>query len=177
VIPTAAADGATVTVTATRARTEVARVYNLTVADEHTYYVLAGGTPVLVHNDGGIGDRFRNWRYSRPGYSNYVLINAEGEIYYSGMFGPKDTQAGVERRHGANNDRFSKANGDRMEVLEGRRTYGEARLTEQRVAEANKTIIGRGADTYRGNRQNPLAANKVAKYEAYEKSLGTGGGC
>ncbi|KOU67461.1 hypothetical protein ADK55_03350 [Streptomyces sp. WM4235] len=25
--------------------------YNLTVADSHTYYVLAGATPVLVHND------------------------------------------------------------------------------------------------------------------------------
>ncbi|MDJ0347642.1 polymorphic toxin-type HINT domain-containing protein [Streptomyces sp. H10-C2] len=27
--------------------------YNLTVRDLHTYYVLAGNTPVLVHNDGG----------------------------------------------------------------------------------------------------------------------------
>ncbi|MFI0370621.1 polymorphic toxin-type HINT domain-containing protein [Actinomadura sp. 1N219] len=27
------------------------RVHNLTVADLHTYYVLAGNTPVLVHND------------------------------------------------------------------------------------------------------------------------------
>ncbi|MFD9538223.1 polymorphic toxin-type HINT domain-containing protein [Streptomyces sp. NPDC060010] len=31
--------------------------YNLTVADFHTYYVLAGATPVLVHNAGGeLGD-------------------------------------------------------------------------------------------------------------------------
>jgi RHS repeat-associated protein len=30
-----------------------ARAYNLTVAGIHTYYVLAGHTPVLVHNDGG----------------------------------------------------------------------------------------------------------------------------
>jgi RHS repeat-associated protein len=29
----------------------VAPAYNLTVADLHTYYVMAGGTPVLVHND------------------------------------------------------------------------------------------------------------------------------
>lgn len=28
--------------------------YNLTVADIHTYYVLAGDTPVLVHNEGGV---------------------------------------------------------------------------------------------------------------------------
>ncbi len=27
------------------------RVHNLTVADLHTYYVVAGGQPVLVHND------------------------------------------------------------------------------------------------------------------------------
>ncbi|MEV1247035.1 RHS repeat-associated core domain-containing protein [Nonomuraea sp. NPDC049750] len=30
------------------------RVYNLTVADLHTYYVLAGETPVLVHNSNGL---------------------------------------------------------------------------------------------------------------------------
>ncbi|MCY0944083.1 polymorphic toxin-type HINT domain-containing protein [Streptomyces antarcticus] len=30
-----------------------ATVYNLTVSDLHTYYVLAGATPVLVHNCGG----------------------------------------------------------------------------------------------------------------------------
>jgi len=28
-------------------------MYNLTIVDIHTYYVLAGNTPVLVHNDGG----------------------------------------------------------------------------------------------------------------------------
>ncbi|MGW7357392.1 ricin-type beta-trefoil lectin domain protein [Streptomyces sp. NPDC054802] len=30
-----------------------ATVHNLTVSDVHTYYALAGATPVLVHNDGG----------------------------------------------------------------------------------------------------------------------------
>lgn len=29
-------------------------MYNLTVEDLHTYYVLAGDTPVLVHNSGGL---------------------------------------------------------------------------------------------------------------------------
>ncbi|MCX5263199.1 polymorphic toxin-type HINT domain-containing protein [Streptomyces sp. NBC_00199] len=33
-----------------------ARTYNLTVDDLHTYYVLAGETPVLVHNSGGCPD-------------------------------------------------------------------------------------------------------------------------
>ncbi|MFE0736647.1 HYD1 signature containing ADP-ribosyltransferase family protein [Streptomyces sp. NPDC058855] len=45
--------GTKVQVTAVRAWTQNASVRNLTVADFHTYYVLAGKTPVLVHNSGG----------------------------------------------------------------------------------------------------------------------------
>ncbi|WP_434588952.1 polymorphic toxin-type HINT domain-containing protein [Streptomyces sp. A5-4] len=47
--------GDTVIVTANRSFTRHARTYNLTVDDLHTYYVLAGATPVLVHNSGGCG--------------------------------------------------------------------------------------------------------------------------
>ncbi|MEU9736469.1 polymorphic toxin-type HINT domain-containing protein [Streptomyces sp. NPDC048002] len=43
-------EGTTVIVTANRAFSRHARTYNLTVDDLHTYYVLAGQTPVLVHN-------------------------------------------------------------------------------------------------------------------------------
>ncbi|MER7057081.1 polymorphic toxin-type HINT domain-containing protein [Streptomyces sp. NPDC000351] len=43
-------DGDTVIVTRNRAYTSHATTYNLTVGDLHTYYVLAGETPVLVHN-------------------------------------------------------------------------------------------------------------------------------
>jgi RHS repeat-associated protein len=42
--------GDTVIVTGNRAFTRHARTYNLTVDGLHTYYVLAGATPVLVHN-------------------------------------------------------------------------------------------------------------------------------
>lgn len=35
-------------------RIEQERVHNLTIADIHTYYVLAGQTPVLVHNSNGL---------------------------------------------------------------------------------------------------------------------------
>ncbi|MGW0120201.1 polymorphic toxin-type HINT domain-containing protein [Streptomyces sp. NPDC003327] len=42
--------GAEVSVTGNRAYTRHARTYNLTIDDLHTYYVLAGATPVLVHN-------------------------------------------------------------------------------------------------------------------------------
>jgi hypothetical protein len=49
-------DGSTVEVTANRSFDQHARTYNLTIDGLHTYYVLAGGTPVLVHNStcGGI---------------------------------------------------------------------------------------------------------------------------
>jgi hypothetical protein len=43
-------EGDTVIVTGNRPFTKQARTYNLTVDDLHTYYVLAGETPVLVHN-------------------------------------------------------------------------------------------------------------------------------
>ncbi|EFL41091.1 conserved hypothetical protein [Streptomyces griseoflavus Tu4000] len=45
--------GETVIVTGNRAFAKHARTYNFTVDDLHTYYVLAGSTPVLVHNSGG----------------------------------------------------------------------------------------------------------------------------
>jgi hypothetical protein len=44
------ADGTQAQVTGTLAHDETTSVYNLTVQDLHTYYVLAGTTPVLVHN-------------------------------------------------------------------------------------------------------------------------------
>ncbi|WP_242584632.1 polymorphic toxin-type HINT domain-containing protein [Streptomyces sp. MST-110588] len=44
----------TVTVQANHPFAEHARTYNLTVEGLHTYYVLAGATPVLVHNCDGI---------------------------------------------------------------------------------------------------------------------------
>ncbi|WP_344445898.1 polymorphic toxin-type HINT domain-containing protein, partial [Kitasatospora nipponensis] len=47
-------DGRTAQVTATRSWTTLQPAYNLTVSNVHTYYVLAGTTPVLVHNSGGL---------------------------------------------------------------------------------------------------------------------------
>ncbi|MGH3391007.1 MAG: putative toxin, partial [Actinomadura sp.] len=49
------AAGRSATVRATHEYTLVERVYNLTVDDLHTYHVMAGGTPVLVHNSGAPG--------------------------------------------------------------------------------------------------------------------------
>ncbi|MGW6981600.1 polymorphic toxin-type HINT domain-containing protein [Streptomyces sp. NPDC054932] len=46
-------DGESVAVSAIRTYEAFKETYNLTVADLHTYYVVAGATPVLVHNCGG----------------------------------------------------------------------------------------------------------------------------
>jgi hypothetical protein len=43
-------DGSTVTVAAVHHRSTFARVHNLSVDTDHTYYVLAGAASVLVHN-------------------------------------------------------------------------------------------------------------------------------
>jgi hypothetical protein len=52
--PVQAYDGTPIQITAVSAvRTETTTVYNLTVDDIHTYYVIAGDTPVLVHNANG----------------------------------------------------------------------------------------------------------------------------
>jgi hypothetical protein len=40
-------------VTSVETRTEDTAVHNLTINDTHTYYVIAGTTPVLVHNTSG----------------------------------------------------------------------------------------------------------------------------
>ncbi|HLL66090.1 MAG TPA: RHS repeat-associated core domain-containing protein [Micromonosporaceae bacterium] len=53
------ADHRPATVVTTRAWTEYETVYNLTVDDIHTYYVVAGDTSVLVHNCGGLPDNIK----------------------------------------------------------------------------------------------------------------------
>jgi hypothetical protein len=49
-------DDSSVSVQKNHAYSQRARTYNLTINDLHTYYVLAGDTPVLVHNSGGCPD-------------------------------------------------------------------------------------------------------------------------
>ncbi|MEU6380316.1 DddA-like double-stranded DNA deaminase toxin [Streptomyces sp. NPDC046909] len=44
------ADGTTAKIKENRAYKDHVRTYNLTVAEQHTYYVLVGSTPILVHN-------------------------------------------------------------------------------------------------------------------------------
>ncbi|MFC7550750.1 polymorphic toxin-type HINT domain-containing protein [Plantactinospora sp. GCM10030261] len=70
-------NGQLVKIAGTHAHTQHATVYNLTVADIHTYYVIAGNTPVLVHNCGGdvaLGTRAHGLREFADGngYTHYL---------------------------------------------------------------------------------------------------------
>lgn len=164
-------DGSALRVLAVGGFTERQTTHDLTVAGIHTYFVMVGSVPVLVHNI----DRTRYKTLDRPGYSNYVLVDKNGKVYYSGMFGPKTTPAAVQRRHGMNGNRFNPSNGDTMRVMPGTRTYGDSRLLEQANSEKYQTHIGRDGSNYRGNRQQPLDPKKVREYEGYQKQKKLGG--
>lgn len=71
-----ASSGTWVQVSATRAYIKDSHVYNLSIDSLHTYYVVAGATPVLVHNTCGIR--------SLGHYPDYVdLARATGAKYFS----------------------------------------------------------------------------------------------
>ncbi|MFB6398163.1 polymorphic toxin-type HINT domain-containing protein [Polymorphospora lycopeni] len=63
-------DGARVRVIDIVAYDKIATVHNLTVADIHTYYVIAGDQPVLVHNCGPVPN-------NRPGDLSLELMEAD----------------------------------------------------------------------------------------------------
>ncbi|MBQ0887849.1 RHS repeat-associated core domain-containing protein [Streptomyces sp. RM72] len=81
--------GTTVTVTANHPYTQRARTYNLTVDDIHTYYVLAGTTPVLVHNSNcgdvilgpgeGTADALRAFTSTKP-ETEFVFDSGAGRF-------------------------------------------------------------------------------------------------
>nr|WSX47677.1 polymorphic toxin-type HINT domain-containing protein [Streptomyces sp. NBC_00974] len=74
-------DGTTLTVTATRNYPHAVTTHNLTVDDLHTYYVLAGATPILVHNCGGA----------------FSLGNRKWENSYGGDLGSQGIEATIDR--------------------------------------------------------------------------------
>ncbi|MFE7114037.1 polymorphic toxin-type HINT domain-containing protein, partial [Streptomyces sp. NPDC057654] len=76
-------DGSTVTVQKNRAYTEHARTYNLTVKELHTYYVLAGRTPILVHNANcDAGDALKRWQSRSFTFGdNFFLLRKKDLIH------------------------------------------------------------------------------------------------
>lgn len=81
-------DESTVRVEGNRPFSQRQKTYNLTVADIHTYYVLAGDTPVLVHNSGpGCGT---NWMSSDKIPHHYMKKSDQGVMHAEdfGVTGP-----------------------------------------------------------------------------------------
>ncbi|MFE9776426.1 polymorphic toxin-type HINT domain-containing protein [Streptomyces sp. NPDC005931] len=77
-------DGDTVIVTANKPFTKHARTYNLTVADLHTYYVLAGATPVLVHNSNCAPGTLPGTRFDVPEQPGIYTIHLNDGTKYVG---------------------------------------------------------------------------------------------
>lgn len=81
-----------------------ATMLNLTVSDMHTYYVMAGETPVLVHNEGG-GDRIIGTDDLTPdqlsNYNRYIRklpAAAEGTVITRGANGAVQFETKVPGR-------------------------------------------------------------------------------
>ncbi|MFG2146853.1 polymorphic toxin-type HINT domain-containing protein [Streptomyces sp. NPDC048696] len=64
-------DGSTASIQTNHPFSQHARTYNLNIAELHTYYVLAGNTPVLVHNCGP--------------YETLQAEHADGKYLYRGV--------------------------------------------------------------------------------------------
>ncbi|MEW2505940.1 polymorphic toxin-type HINT domain-containing protein [Amycolatopsis sp. NPDC047767] len=77
-------DNGHVTVAATRVYTAAIITYNLTVDDVHTYYVLAGTTPILVHNCNEASDELLDIADANIGRTNTAseITSADGRVGY-----------------------------------------------------------------------------------------------
>ncbi|GAA0927045.1 polymorphic toxin-type HINT domain-containing protein [Streptomyces thermoalcalitolerans] len=78
-------DGRAVLVAAIRQYHDHQRTYNLTIEGVHTYYVLAGETPVLVHNSNGcrtFGSQSPTGRLNIPETQGvYIIKMNDGKVY------------------------------------------------------------------------------------------------
>jgi RHS repeat-associated protein len=79
------ADNSQVTLTRVVSRPGEADMYNLTVADLHTYYVLAGATPVLVHNCNRAGLDFTDAERQKVYDANAAKNGGEYKCDYCGQ--------------------------------------------------------------------------------------------
>ncbi|MFD7528669.1 polymorphic toxin-type HINT domain-containing protein [Streptomyces sp. NPDC059849] len=98
-----ASAGTWVQITATKQRAQSTNFYNLTVDDLHTHYVLAGQTPVLVHNSNCWTIKAR-MRAAGPG-ERFGLPN-QGRIRYEPPKGYNAANPLPRGRNGGYVDRF-----------------------------------------------------------------------
>ncbi|MFE4399540.1 Hint domain-containing protein, partial [Kitasatospora sp. NPDC056808] len=105
--------GGLVSVVAMRQYTEHATTYNLTVEGIHTYYVLAGSTPVLVHNSNGCV----NWAANS--------VKTWGHTFKTHGAGAKNTKALTDRARSTNNQQGQWLDNDAAaEFLQGLHVEG-----------------------------------------------------
>ncbi len=98
-------DGTEVTVTSVHNFTGTKVMRDLTVDTTHTYYVLAGQTPVLVHNCGELADVAANLPKDWPRRSTGILdVGVEQVPLSSGPGGPSQLVANLPGRTAQNFD-------------------------------------------------------------------------
>ncbi|GAA2444988.1 hypothetical protein GCM10010405_30550 [Streptomyces macrosporus] len=104
--------GTWVQITAVKRWTAHATVHNLTVSDLHTYYVLAGATPVLVHNCNKNQGVYVFDDKSKPGHvyigktNNFnVRLNKHADLGRRDKDWACHLHPCVRRRHGSKNPR------------------------------------------------------------------------
>jgi hypothetical protein len=82
----ASTNGQHPTVAAVKTTPGAANRYNLTIQQLHTYYVIVGGTPILVHNSNCNSNILSN----AAGFDNsHELAGASAGDVYSGVFDPE----------------------------------------------------------------------------------------
>lgn len=154
--------GKAVRVCAVTERSQYSRTFNLTVADFASYFVVNNDIPVLVHNLTPSLDE--KW------YWNYLLSDANGSVYYSGLGGPAEKMSDIMYRHRQDGRFLPKELGDQFVELNyyERVTYGEARVIEHVNAVEFNTVnpLERGAPKWgaRYNRQAPIGERNAEKY-------------
>ncbi|MFD6549670.1 polymorphic toxin-type HINT domain-containing protein, partial [Streptomyces sp. NPDC058398] len=100
--------GRTVIITGNHPFTKHARTYNLTVDGLHTYYVLAGATPVLVHNSSCTTVSNLNGK---------TLGEARAEIEASGFVFHSESKSGYIRyRHNDGSEVYIRPDGEVMRL-------------------------------------------------------------
>ncbi|MFG2987567.1 polymorphic toxin-type HINT domain-containing protein [Streptomyces sp. NPDC048258] len=116
-------NGTTLTVQATRNYPYAVTTYNLTVDDFHTYYVLAGATPVLVHNCGDEDD-FQIEDHVEPRHVAGGDENVEGKSTFAPELSDRDSLLNLASQSKRFIGRVQQATGNVRWVIDTGRNMG-----------------------------------------------------